>query len=49
MDKFIQIIAEDLVDDIDSSIMDDEMEEAYCFLSETESSYEVLDKCSKED
>lgn len=49
MDKFISLITEDLRDDMESSIMDDDLEEAYCFLSGTQSSYEVLDESLKED
>lgn len=49
MDSVIKLISEDLRDDIESSIMDDDLEEAFCFLSGNQSSYEALDECLKED
>ena len=49
MDNVIKMIAEDLRDDLESSIVDDDLEEAFCFLSGNKSSYENLDECSKED
>lgn len=49
MDKVMGLIIEDLRDDIESAIMDDDLEEAFCFLSGSQSSYEILDQCSKED
>lgn len=49
MDKVIGLIVEDLRDDIESAIMNDDLEEAFCFLSGSQSSYEILDQCLKED
>lgn len=49
MDKVIEMIAEDLRVDLESAIVDDDLEEAFCFLTGNQSSYENLDECSKED
>lgn len=48
MDKFITAIAEDMEAEFEASIIDDEMEEAFCFLTDSKSSYELLDETSDE-
>lgn len=47
MDKFLSMIVEDMVDEIEADIIDDSMEEAICFLTGMPSSFEILDECSK--
>ncbi len=44
MDKFITAIAEDMKADFESSLINDDItEEAFCFLTGSKSSYELLD------
>lgn len=49
MKKFMSLILEDMFEDKMHSILDDDLEEAYCFLSGSESSFEALSECNKEE
>ncbi|MDD3121974.1 MAG: hypothetical protein PHC62_00495 [Candidatus Izemoplasmatales bacterium] len=42
-------IAEEMRADFEDSLIDDEMEEAFCFLTGSKSSYELLDECQEEE
>ena len=47
--KFMSLILEDMFEDKMYDILNDDLEEAYCFLSGSKSSFEMLDDCLKEE